>query len=80
MDPDGVCPTFYDGCNCPPSVSDEQALVLATHAIVVQSGFSTPEIERERLLSDAARSADPQAFIDETVAKFRAEIPGHVGK
>lgn len=57
-----------------PTVSDEQAAILAAHAHVVQGGFSTPEIERERLLKDAAGAADPQAFINETVGKFAAEV------
>lgn len=57
-----------------PTVTDEQAAILAAHACVVQGGFSTPEIERERLLKDAAHAADPQAFINETVGKFAAEV------
>lgn len=57
-----------------PTVTDEQARILAAHAHVVQGGFSTPEIERERLLKDAAGAADPQQFIDETVGKFAVEM------
>ena len=56
------------------TVTDEQAKILAAHAIVVQGGYSTPEIERERLLKDASRATDPQAFVDETVALFRSEL------
>jgi hypothetical protein len=33
-------------------VTDEQAELLAQHAIHVQGGYSTPEVERERALSD----------------------------
>jgi predicted phage-related endonuclease len=57
-----------------PVVNDEQAVILALHAHVVQGGFSTPEIERERLLKDAEHSDDPQKFIDETVGKFAFEV------
>jgi len=35
-------------------ITDEQAQMLAQHAIHVQGGFSTPEIERERAKRDLA--------------------------
>ena len=58
----------------PPVVTDEAAAILALHCAVVQGGVSTPEAERRRLLTDAARQDDPQGFIDATVARFAAEI------
>lgn len=61
-----------------PVVTADQAAVLAAHAHYVQGGFSTPEVERERLLADAARQDDPQAFIDATCAKFQAELSAAV--
>jgi hypothetical protein len=59
-----------------PQVTYEQAQVLAAHAVIVQGGFSTPEIERDRILKDASRQDDPQEFIDSTVAIFKSELRG----
>ena len=39
-----------------PSITAEQASVLAAHATFVQGGYSTPEIESERALADYAHT------------------------
>lgn len=38
----------------PQKITPQRAQLLATHAIVVQGGFSTPEIEKERAEKDIA--------------------------
>lgn len=43
--PDGVAPLETVDPN---DVTEERALMLAQHAVYVQGGFSTPEIERDR--------------------------------
>jgi len=40
-----------------PTITDEQATLLAQHAVFVQGGFSTPEIERTKAEADLAKGA-----------------------
>lgn len=65
----------------PTEVTPERALMLAQHAIHVQGGFSTPEIEAERARKDMAASAAPidwdkmQAELDTALAAKVAALP-----
>ena len=61
-------------------VTDERAQMLANHAIYVQGGFSTPEIERERAEKDMARGgpidwAKMQAEVDDAIKARLAAMP-----
>jgi len=51
-------------------VTDERANMLAAHAVFVQGGFSTPDIERKRAEADIKRGLviDWDAMRDEVVA------------
>ena len=57
-------------------ITDEQAAMLAAHAIHVQGGFSTPDIERARAEKDLARGAsiDFDAMQAEVTAALLAKV------
>jgi hypothetical protein len=56
------------------TVTDERAQLLAAHAIYVQGGFSTPEIEAERARKDMADGGAPIDW-DKMRAELIAVIP-----
>jgi hypothetical protein len=68
------------------TITDEQALILAQHAIHVQGGYSTPEIERERAKRDLAgggtidfdrmKSELDKAILDKLAAALPPGDPG----
>jgi hypothetical protein len=55
-----------------PKVTDEQAEMLAQHAIFVQGGYSTPERERER--AEKALAEGETIDFDRMAAEVRAEL------
>jgi len=62
------------------TITDEQAILLAQHAIHVQGGYSTPEVERERAKIDLAKGGridfeKMQAELTEALLAKVADLP-----